>query len=65
MSWVASRRPISATVSGIIPVLAGGSWPGRTGGGAWASVRFRSCAAVVAQIARAAMTSTVCRAMAV
>jgi hypothetical protein len=35
-----------------------------TGGGAWISVRSRSKAAVTAQIANAAMTSTVWRAIA-
>ena len=34
-------------------------------GGAWVPVRRRSRAAVTAQMARAAMTSTVCRAIAV
>src|ERR1700728_1136526 len=65
VSWAASRRAISARVSGIIPGLAGGGWRGLTGGGAWVPVRWRSWAAVTAQIARAAMTSTVCRAIAV
>jgi hypothetical protein len=59
-----SRRAISAAVSGIMPVSAGGAWPGLTGGGAWVSVRFLSWAAVTAQMARAAMTRTVCRAIA-
>ena len=35
------------------------------GGGAWASVRSRNAAAVTAQTARAAMTSTMCRSIAV
>jgi hypothetical protein len=60
-----SRRAISVTVSGIIPRSAGGGWPGLAGGGASVSVRFLSDAAVMAQTARAAMTSTVCRAIAV
>ena len=60
-----SRRAISGTVSGIMPGSAGGGWPGRTGGGAWVSVRCLSRAAVMAQMARAAMTSTVWRAIAV
>src|SRR5262245_64415110 len=54
----ASRRLISGTVSGIIPGSAGGGWPGLTGGGAWVLVRSSSRAAVTAQMARAAMTST-------
>jgi hypothetical protein len=61
----ASRRPVSGTVSGIMPGSAGGGWSGRTGAGARVSVRWRSSAAVTAQIARAAMASTVCRAIAV
>jgi hypothetical protein len=61
----ASSRPVSGTVSGIMPGSAGGSWSGRTGAGARVSVRRRSRAAVTEQIARAAMTSTVCRAIAV
>ena len=61
----ASRRLISGTVSGIIPGSGGGGWSGLTGGGAWVSVRSWSRAAVTAQIARAAMTSTVWRAIAV
>jgi len=60
-----SRRVISGTVSGIIPGSAGGGWSGRAGGGAWVSVRSRSKAAVTAQAARAAMTRTVWRAIAV
>src|SRR5690242_2060681 len=60
-----SRRPVSGTVSGIIPNSAGGGWSGSTGAGAWVPVRRRSRAAVTAQMARAAMTSTVCRAIAV
>jgi hypothetical protein len=36
-----------------------------TGGGGWLLVRLRSWAAATAQMARAAMTSTVCRAIAV
>jgi len=55
---------ISGTVSGIIPGPAGGGWSGRAGGGGWVSVRSRSKAAVVAQMANAAMTSTVWRAIA-
>ena len=61
---VASRRVISGTVSGIIPGSAGGGWSGLAGGGAWVSVRSRSKAAVTAQMARAAMTRTVWRAIA-
>ena len=38
---------------------------GAAGGGAWVSVRSRSIAAVTAQIATAAMTSTMCRRIAV
>ena len=56
----ASRRPVSGTVCGIMPGSAGGSWCGSTGAGGWVSVRRRSRAAVTAQMARAAMTSTVC-----
>ena len=65
--WVkaVSRRAISGTVSGIMPGSAGGGWSGRAGGGAWVSVRSPQRAAVMAQMARAAMTSTVCRAIAV
>jgi hypothetical protein len=44
--------------------VGGRGWSGRTGPGAWVPVRSRSSAAVTAQIARAAMTSTVCRAIA-
>lgn len=44
---------------------AGGGCPGRTGAGAWVSVRFLSWAAVTALMARAAMTRTMCRAIAV
>ena len=61
----ASRRWISRTVSGMSPGLDGGAWAGPAGGGAWEPVRSRSWAAVTAQIARAAMTSTVCRRTAV
>ena len=48
---------ISGMVSGIMPGSAGGGWPGRTGGGAWVSVRSRRSAEVMAQMARAAMTA--------
>ena len=61
----ASSRPVSGMVSGIIPGWAGGGWSGRAGAGARVSVRRRSKAAVTAQMARAAMTSTVRRAIAV
>jgi hypothetical protein len=61
----ASRRLTSGTVSGIIPGSGGGGWSGLTGGGARVSVRSLSKAAVTAQMARATMTSTVCRAIAV
>ncbi len=60
----AGRRPVSGTASGIIPGSAGGGWPGRAGAGARVPVRRRSWAAVTAQMARAAMASTVCRAIA-
>ena len=46
-------------------VAGGGGWSGRTGGGAWVSVRSRSSAVVMAQMARAAITSTAWRAIAV
>jgi hypothetical protein len=62
--WV-SRRPVSGTVSGIMPGSAGEGWSGRTGAGAWVLVRWRRRAAVMAQVARAAMTSMVCRMIAV
>ena len=52
-------------VSGIMPGSGGGGWSGLTGGGAWVSVRSRSSAVVMAQMASAAMTSTAWRAMAV
>jgi hypothetical protein len=42
----------------------GGGWSGYAGAGGWVSVWRRSRAAVTAQMARAAMTSTVCRAVA-
>ena len=61
----ASRRFTSGTVSGIIPGSGGGGWSGLTGGGAWVPVRSFREAAVTAQMARATMTSTVCRAIAV
>src|ERR1035437_2028352 len=61
----AIRCLISGTVSGIMPGSAGGGWSGETGPAAWVSVRSRSRAAVTAQIARAAITRTVCRAIAV
>jgi hypothetical protein len=61
---VVSRRVISGTVGGIIPGSAGGGWLGRAGDGACVSVRSRSKAAVTAQTASAAMTSTVWRAIA-
>ena len=57
----ASRRRISGIVSGIFPGSGGGAWSGTTGAGAWVSVQFPSWAAVTAQIARAAMTSTMWR----
>ena len=44
---------------------AGGRSSGVAGGAAWVSVRSLSIAAVTAQIARAAMTSTMCRSIAV
>ena len=61
----ASRRLISGTVSGIMPGSGGGDWSERVGVGAWVSVRSFSSAAVTAQIARAAMTSTAWRRIAV
>src|SRR6266566_2363948 len=61
----ASSRLISGMVSGIMPGSAGGGWSGRAGGGAWVSVRSLRWAAVMAQMARAAMTSTAWRAIAV
>ncbi len=45
-------------VSGIMPGSAGGAWSGPAGGGPWVSVLRLSLAAVMAQTARAAMTST-------
>ena len=51
-------------VSGIIPNSAGLGRSGSAGAGAAVLVRRRSRAAVTAQMARAAMTSTVCRAIA-
>ena len=65
MVRAASSRLISGMVSGIMPGSAGGGWPGRTGGGAWVSVRSLTRAAVMAQMARAAITSTAWRAIAV
>src|SRR6266487_4420896 len=53
-----NRRLISATVSGIRPGSSGGKQSGLAGGGAWVSVRRRARAAAMAQIARAAVTST-------
>jgi hypothetical protein len=47
------------------PRVGGRGWSGSAGAGAWVSVRRRSRAAVTAQTARAAMTRTVCRAIAV
>ena len=47
------------------PRVGGRGWSGRTGAGARVSVRRRSRAAVTAQMARAAMTRAVCRAIAV
>ena len=47
------------------PELGGRGWSGWAGAGAAVLVRRRSSAAVTAQMARAAMTSTVCRAIAV
>src|SRR5215475_11291043 len=61
----ASSRLISGMVSGIMPGSAGGGWPGQAGGGAWVPVRSLRWAAVMAQMARAAITSTACRAIAV
>ena len=61
MVRAASRRLISGMVSGIMPGSGGGGWSGLTGGGAWVSVRSFTSAAVTAQIARAAMTSTAWR----
>ena len=48
-----------------MPRSAGGTWSGRMGAGARVSVRRRSKAAVMAQMATAAKTSTVWRAIAV
>jgi hypothetical protein len=48
-----------------MPGSAGGAWSGRMGAGARVSVRRRRKAAVMAQMDRAAMTSTVWRAIAV
>jgi hypothetical protein len=45
-------------VSGIMPGSGGDACPGVTGGGAWVPVRSIKWAAVTAQIASAAMTST-------
>src|SRR5688572_23692484 len=60
-----NRRLISATVSGIMPGSSGGVASALVGGWGWLSVRRRAAAAVTAQIASAAMTSTVCRRIAV
>ena len=65
MVRAASRRLISGMVRGITPGSAGGGWPGLTGGGAWVSVRSRSSAVVMAQMASAAMTRTAWRVMVV
>src|SRR6202021_1505955 len=62
---LASRGLISGMVSGIFPGSGGGAWPGVTGAGAGVAVRSLSWAAVTAQIARAAMTSTMWRRFAV
>ena len=51
-------RAVSGIVSGIMPGSGGGAWSGAAGGGAWVPVRRLSLAAVTAQTARAAMTST-------
>jgi len=51
----ASSRLTSGTVSGIIPGSGGRGWSGLTGGGAWVSVRSRSWAAVMAQMATSEM----------
>jgi len=48
-----------------MPGLAGGGWSGCAGAGGWVPVRRRSRAAVMAQMAKAVMTSVVCRAIAV
>jgi hypothetical protein len=47
-----------------MPGSGGGGWSGLTGGGAWVPVRSCSMVAVMAQIAKAAMTRTVWRAIA-
>lgn len=59
-----NRHLISATVSGIIPGSVDDRWSGLMGDEAWVSVRRRAAAALVAQIARAVMTSTVRRSIA-
>ncbi len=61
----ASSLRISRTVSGMRPRLAGGAASGPVGGRAWVPVRSRSIAAMTAQTAKAAMTSTMCRRIAV
>lgn len=62
--WLISKRMTSGTVSGIVPGLAGAAGRGLVGGGAWVLVRSHSNAAVTAQIANAAVTSTVGRVIA-
>ena len=65
--WVSaleSRRLISGMVSGMRPGRQVG-WRLARPGRAWVSVRFLSIAAVTAQIASAAMTSMMCRGIAV
>jgi hypothetical protein len=51
--------------SGIVPGSAGGGWPARIGAVPGVSVRSFSSAVLAAQMARAAMTSTACRVIAV
>ena len=62
---LASSRLISRTDSGMRPGSAGGAASGPAGGGAGAPVRSRKAAAVTAQTAKAAITSTMCRSIAV
>ena len=59
----ASKQASLGTVSGIIPGSAGEGWSGRTRADARVSVRWRSWAAVTAQMARAAMASEVYQAI--
>jgi hypothetical protein len=65
--WVAaaSRRLISGTVSGIVPGSGGGAWSGVTGAGGRGTGAVLELGGVTAQIARAAMTSTMWRRIAV